>query len=122
MTTLHAHISIESADCDGRYSRSYIETMNETELSDKEAAIALGIALGKEGAVNDFSDLDFKARVLGNRVSYHEHSKVFISPEGFEVQMPTDEGYSHSEVRWCTDNCDETRSTYRDHTAEAAGY
>ncbi len=100
----HAHVSIESADCDGRYSRSYIETMTD----DERASM--------------FPDLDFKARVLGNRVSYHEHSKVFVWPEGFDVQMPTDEGYSHSEVRWCTDNCDESSSTYRDHSAEAAGY
>lgn len=104
-TTLHAHVSTESADCDGRYSRSSVELVN----SDEEAS--------------DFTDLDFQARILSNAVIFHGQTDVKVRPDGFVAVSPTEEGYVHTEVQWCQEErCQELRSTFRDHSAEAAGY
>lgn len=101
---LHAHISSESTDCDGRYSRTWVEQMNEDE------------------AKSDFSDLDFKSRVLSNAVSFHELGTVEMQNGGFHANMQTEEGYRYTNVVWCEDICDDTKSTFRDHSAEAMGY
>lgn len=108
MTTnpLHAHVSTDSADCDGRYSRTYVETPTEAERAD------------------DFSDLVFKERVLAAYVSVVPGIvvKVEVTMDGFTAAETTDEGYRHVEVEWCEyEECDDA-PTYRDHRAESMGY
>lgn len=80
---LHAHVSVESHDCDGRYSRTFILESDPGE-----------------------TESDFKASIRA------------LCPEW----MPTDEGFVAHEIEWCTDNDTDTRGTFRDHSAEAAGY
>lgn len=97
--TLHVHISIESADCDGRYSRSYTVPMV------------------------DSDEWQFRSEMIGNALTYaDDNTTAQFTEHGFNVNAPTDEGYHHSEFTWCTDDPCEIRATYRDHSAEAAGY
>lgn len=103
---IHAHIVNESADCDGRYSREYVEVPNDEEQAD------------------EWPEYVFKQRIIGFRVNpMTDHkSTIIVTSEGFTVNEWTDEGYCDYEVKWCSDECDEAASLYRDHTAEAAGY
>lgn len=110
MTELHAHVSTSSVDCDGPMYREYVETFNDAERAES----------GK--AYNDFSDLHFKERILGNVVSFHGHGSVTFRPEGFTFSEPTDEGYRSAEVRWCEDDCDTDAAWQRDVFAEQMGY
>jgi hypothetical protein len=98
-TSTHAHVSTESADCDGRYSRSYVLT---SETGDDAHT--------------------FRLRVLGMLIDLDEPRTVTVTPEGFTWSGPTDEGYVSGEVEWCTDDDATERGTYRDHTAESMGY
>jgi hypothetical protein len=93
--------------------RDYVESLNVTELAEHVAA----------NGVNDFHDLHFKDRILGNAVSFHaEQATVEIHPNGFNYREPTDEGYRSVEVTWCEDDCDENAYSQRDVYAEAMGY
>lgn len=112
---LHAHVSSDTSDCDGRISRSYVITFNDDERRENSRLI------------NNFADLHFKERVLGGVVSFHPSgfdgdAEVHITRDGFTYSEPTDEGYHHVEVEWCEDDCSEVRETYRDHRAESMGY
>lgn len=114
-TTLHAHVSIASSDCDGPLYRDYITEMNDDEIAEHESA----------NGVNDFHDLHFKERVLGNHVSFHsEHGAVVkVTTDGFTLNEQTDEGYRSAEVRWCEDgDCDLSAYSQRDIYAEMMGY
>ena len=96
---MHAHVSIESADCDGRYSQSYI--------------------LGNTSR----DEWDFKADTIGNALAFaDETATVTFTEFGFTFTHPTDEGYAYSEFTWCNDDDENERGTFRDHSAEAAGY
>ncbi len=102
-TTLHAHVSTNSADCDGRYSSDYITRCDAR-------------------FTGDFADLDFKHHVVTMLISvYSEYGKLEFVPNGFNWSEPTEEGYSSAEARWCEDECDDS-ALFRDHSAEAAGY
>lgn len=99
--SLHVHVSIESADCDGRYSRSYVITPG----------------------TDDKDEWDFRASIIGNALSYASaETTAQFTDDGFTVDAPTDEGYSHSEFTWCDDDDANRVNTFRDHSAEAAGY
>lgn len=103
-SSLHAHIATESSDCDGRYSRTYIEVMRDDE------------------AESEWADLDFQARVLGSHVGFHESGELTFNSNGFNVHTRTDEGYRDVTVDWCTDDDTDERGTFRDHRAESMGY
>jgi len=105
-TTLHAHVSTASSDCDGPMYREYVSIMNGDERK------------------SDFPDLEFKARILSNHVSFHSEAGVQarIFDGGFETQEQTDEGYRSADVRWCEDECDEAEAWQRDVFAEQMGY
>lgn len=115
-TTLHAHVSTASSDCDGPMYRDYVTELNSDEIASHEAAEARGY--------NDFHDLEFKARVLANAVSFHaDDAEIHVFPEGFRYSEPTDEGYRSQEVRWCEDeSCDPNSYSQRDVYAEMMGY
>lgn len=109
-TTLHAHVSTSSSDCDGPMYREYVEVFNDDETAES----------GK--AYNDFSDLHFKARILSNAVSFHATCKVEVDEDGFQYHEQTDEGYRAVHVSWCESDCDESQSSQRDVFAEQMGY
>jgi hypothetical protein len=114
ISSRHAHVSSESADCDGRYSRSHVVHMNADEIRESWQD------------ENDFSEINFRERVLGSVVSLTtftegQEGSVTITEHGFTYSRPTDEGYESVEVTWCEDDCDDA-STYRDHRAESMGY
>jgi len=104
--TLHAHVSTESADCDGPMQRTYVTTMNSDEVG-----------------AGEFGDLDFKSRVLSNHVSFHGNTHVDTTKDGFHAVEQTDEGYRAASVEWCEDGtCRLDAYTQRDVFAEMAGY
>lgn len=112
-TTLHAHVSTAHADCDGPFYRDYVTALNDDERAEHE----------RQNGVNDFHDLHFKERVMGNHVSFHGHVKVSVTPEGFTMYEQTDEGYRSAEVYWCEDaDCDPHAASQRDVYAEMMGY
>lgn len=114
-TSLHAHVSTASADCDGPMYREWVESLNDDEVAMHE----------KAQGVNDFHDLTFKERVLGNHVSFHSEFGVTVKvdAEGFTMSEQTDEGYRSAEVRWCEDeDCDPRAYSQRDVYAEMMGY
>lgn len=113
--SLHAHVSTASSDCDGPFYRDYVTTLNADEIAEHERA----------QGINDFHDLHFKERVLGNHVSFHPffNVKVEVDVHGFVMHEQTDEGYRSAEVRWCEDeDCDPNASSQRDVYAEMMGY
>lgn len=112
---LHAHVSTASADCDGPMYRDYVTELNDDEIAEHE----------KAQGVNDFHDLHFKERVMGNHVSFHSEFGVTVKvdAEGFTMHEQTDEGYRSAEVRWCEDeSCDPRAYSQRDVFAEMMGY
>lgn len=112
-TSLHAHVARESADCDGRHGLDYIVTLNDAERAEHEQA----------NGINDFHDLNFKSRVLGNVVSFHADAEVVIAPSGFTYSAGTEEGFTRTEVTWCEDeSCDPIEGGQYDQFAELSGY
>lgn len=98
---LHAHVSIESRDCDGRYSRTYV---------------VLSTMAGEDEG-------DFRASVIGNALAYEDDgTTVTFSEDGFTIHETTEEGYNTQEFTWCEDDDATAPSTFRDHSAEAMGY
>lgn len=113
-TTLHAHVATAAVDCDGPFYTDYVTSLNTEELAEHFHA----------NGINDFHDLNFKARVLSNHVSFHaEDATVRITPEGFSYFERTEEGHRSSEVTWCEDeSCDPNAAGQRDVYAEMMGY
>lgn len=112
-TSLHAHVAREAADCDGRHGQEYIVTLNDEERAEHIAA----------NGVNDFHDLNFKTRILGNVVSFHADATVRITPSGYAYSEATEEGYVFTEVTWCEDeDCDPSSGSQYDQYAELSGY
>jgi hypothetical protein len=97
--SIHAHLTIESADCDGRYSRT--------------ATVR---------PVGDESEWDFHAITIGNVMAFSDNGTAEITPDGFTFMTSTDEGFIHTDVTWCEDDDVNTPSTFRDHSAESVGY
>lgn len=106
--TLHAHVSTAAADCDGPMYREFVQEMNDEERTNDE-----------------YGDLVFKERILGNHVSFHSEFGVAVkvSAEGFTMHEQTDEGYRSADVTWCEDEeCDPNSYSQRDVYAEQMGY
>jgi len=100
----HAHVSSNSRDCDGDYSRGHVDEMTLQERCDQ------------------FGDLRFKERVLASTVTLHGEGTLEVTEHGLSWHEQTEEGYRAAEVTWCEDDCPDERSWQRDHRAEAAGY
>jgi hypothetical protein len=115
--TLHAHVSTSARDCDGGHGQDYITVPNDDERQE--------FADGQKRGYNNFADLTFKNRVLGNHVSFHSEFGVTVKvdAEGFTMSEATEEGYRAAEVRWCEDaDCDPESGGQYDEYAEAMGY
>lgn len=99
------------SDCDGRMSRDWVALMNDEERA------------------SEFSDLDFKARMLSNLVSWSYQNKVTIEgtesghDEVIEVTYAHEEGHFWGQARLCTDEtCDPEIRGQHDLYAEMMGY
>ena len=102
--TLHAHVRTSSRDCDGDYSGGHVVDMILEERCDQ------------------FGDLHFRERVLGNIVTLHGHGTLKVTPEGLDWHEDTEEGYRAADVTWCENDCEVERPWRRDHRAESMGY
>jgi len=112
---LHAHVSTASADCDGPMYNEYVDSFNDAEIAEREAA----------QGINDFSDIHFMQRVMMNHCSpYAAHQmRITVDDSGVEWHEQTEEGYRSGEIRWCHDeNCDPNYTSHRDVYAEMMGY
>lgn len=93
MGTFHAHIDIQSQDCDGRISRSYVAS-----YANAEEALDL------------------------HRPTSESYT-IVRSGDWICIREVTEEGHRSTELTFCEEHgCDEIKSTYRDHRAEEAGY
>lgn len=113
MSNLHAHIATGTSDCDGPMYRDYTVFLNDEEKAEHE----------RQDGVNDFHDLHFKSRILGDMVSFSPFVavKVEVTTHGFTASEETEEGFRHCEVTWCEHECGESYSQ-RDIYAEMMGY
>jgi len=102
MTELHAHVSIQSRDCDGLYDRSFV------------------LHSEVDGIVEPADE--FKSAIAGLYLPSDSKGWQENHDWGFEWSEPTDEGFSAGELRWCTDDDADEPNTFRDHTAESMGY
>lgn len=111
---IHAHFESRSSDCDGTYDRTYV------------------LAPSDEERASEFGDIEFHNRVVGSIVntysillagSLHVH-KFEDGSVRLEWTEQTEEGGIATTVTLCEDEtCDvDDEPTFRDHTAERAGY
>ena len=110
---LHAHVDASLNDCDGRITQEYVIFFNDAERAES----------GK--LYNDFSDIHFMERVLGDIASPYPYTAprttVEIDEDGFHVTRQHEEGVNHIEVEWCRKDCPDTYLR-RDHRAESMNY
>ena len=114
MNTQHAHVNTAASDCDGPMYREYVVRMNTDEIAESQQEY------------NDFSDIVFRERVLGDMVSLTtmqegQEGTLTWDMHGFSWSRPTDEGYEGGNVTWCDDDCEDAYSQ-RDVFAEMMGY
>lgn len=104
---LHVHVDSTQRDCDGQYDRSHINEYKGSML--QEAGIKGCYWINEEiGSIVSIWEGGGKLEVISaNQVSWY---------------TPTEEGYEHIELTFCSDDCNTDNSTYRDHTAESMGY
>ena len=114
-TSLHAHVSTATADCDGPIYREYVTGLSEAEIAEHVEA----------NGINDFHDIHFMQRVMMNHCSpYAVHQmRITVDESGVEWSEDTEEGHRSGEIRWCRDeDCDPNAESYRDVYAEMMGY
>lgn len=110
--TLHAHVSTAARDCDGLYTRDYVMTFDEAET-----------VLEKSLMPSAFHFMNRVMCAVASPYAVEHGMTVRVDDAGIEVHEVTDEGYSEASVRWChDDDCELGEWSFRDHTAEAAGY
>lgn len=99
---VHAHISQEAADCDGRHGHDYVARPH-----------------------SDEDDYYFKQRIVACMVSLHNEGTLTVEQgedfSRFRWTETTDEGWSREEALICYDDCGNESSVY-DQFAEMAGY
>lgn len=127
MSAIHIHVQRESKDCDGRYSRGYTVRLGQPDDPEHEPGnewcACESCRWSPEQAHHDEAwsisqppwyeeYLDGSARIarLGDQVVY-------------TASWATDEGWVSVECVVCErDVCADQEGTFRDHSAEAAGY
>jgi hypothetical protein len=116
---IHAHFESRSSDCDGTYDRSHVLVPNDDERAGEDKD-------------NWFGDIEFHNRVVASVVNtYSIHASGSLSVDRnndgtvtLQWDEGTEEGGISTTVRICEDeSCDTGEEpTFRDHTAERAGY
>lgn len=103
--TIHAHVVTHSSDCDGSHERRYLDVMSLEERCDQ------------------FGDIAFRERVLGDVVSLHSTGTLAVTPDKIDWDEQTEEGYRHVTVKWCDeDKCYHRLPPQRDFRAELTGH
>lgn len=105
----HIHIDTQSRDCDGRYDRSHIHTP------------------GKPWRDDDPGDFQQLWRTTAHWTlpigHWHEAAEIKVEEGRISWWLRTDEGGESGVMVACEqDHCAHDAATFRDHTAEAAGY
>lgn len=112
MSTLHAHVESESADCDGRYSRTYVmERHTFTQSEDEFIGHVMDMIVSTDAH-------DGTLKITQNALTIEGRRFYPV----FEWSQSTEEGFTHSKVTFCLDDDADAPATQRDHSAEAAGY
>lgn len=109
---VHAHVASHATDCDGAISTSW-----DVSMTDEERA-------------GEFPDITFHDRIVASVVNTYsilgEGTLTVTRLGDGDVRIawhePTDEGVRRVEATLCTDPCEASDPTYRDHRAEAMGY
>jgi hypothetical protein len=110
---IHVHQASETRDCDGLYHSSQDIWPSPEELN------------------QEFADIRFHDKVVSwlvNSYSLECDGELHVyKADPFETRLrwtePTEEGYRNTEARICLNPyCEPEKATFRDHTAEAAGY
>ena len=102
----HAHITHRSRDCDGVYEHDLVVMPTDEERC------------------NIYGDMEFKRRMISEAISISGFGGTLdLEGDTFSWYEKTEEGYVQVSGQWCYD-CGETDKSYsfRDFTAEAAGY
>jgi hypothetical protein len=95
----HVHVSMQSRDCDGLYDHTYVAS----------------------GKLEDINITWLDLTECGDGRFTHTVDDDYVHT--IYLHAPTDEGFRSIEYVECNDpDCADQKSTYRDHTAEAAGY
>lgn len=81
--TMHAHISEDSRDCDGRMTSERVEGLNEDEKK------------------TTFGDIDFQVRIAGFFAISSNNARMSMDGNVTTWLADTDEGYESAEIRWC---------------------
>lgn len=99
MTTnrIHAHVERNSQDCDGRYSQTAVYVADDDQTDDAF----------RQWAFDLFS---------------HGATVSGTGGHNFYTFCYTEEGYLSNDVVFCTEDDTDEPGTFRDYTAEAAGY
>lgn len=106
----HVHIERDATDCDGRITRTWVQTCGDTDADDTHEQAWLAIQPPYWGDP-DTSPHDGHAyvSVRGGRITY-------------VASWSTEEGGVAIEATPCFRDCSDAEPTYRDHRAEEAGY
>lgn len=126
-STVHVHVDSESRDCDGRYDRSHV-----TKPSDLRDIEKTEVTLGQDQTVHQVvtSARDVWRLMVQTYVytdADYGKAEIEVERRGGDTYLTqsrrTDEGYESMQLRTCSDTgCIDEPSSFRDHTAEAAGY
>ena len=111
MSTLpwHAHIERAAQDCDGLYERTNIEHPLDDEDEDDFRSRVYRMCLPHNSDLVDPNGRGFGVEVV-------------FTTNRFHWAAPTDDGFRSVEVAFCDGPCGGDKPTFRDHTAEKAGY
>lgn len=103
---VHIHVEHSSRDCDGRYERTCTITPGEYGDTDQQTTVR-----------------DLWKELIGNNLPWNGQIEVEVNDGGATATITesTDEGYSNYTLILC-DADDVAKPTYRDFTAEKAGY
>lgn len=104
---IHAHIEVESRDCDGKYEHMWVVV--------------------SEDGQDDLAFIQYITGLYANPYAIDSEQRVHSALLGdgdirMVVTEPTEEGYRSTDITFCHDECDTTERGHRDHMAEAAGY
>lgn len=87
MTMLHAHVTTEARDRYGQYLRGHVAPMMGEELT------------------SDIGDRMFRERVVSLAINANGYGQLNVKADQVTWDEQTDEGYIHTEIEWCEDDC-----------------
>lgn len=126
---LHAHISRDSRDCDGRYEHDYITVASQCNFNAcREDFFHHPNRFDWNAYQPVTNEAEFRYMLLDldewdNQDGHYRFEPYGNIPDSFCRDRSTEEGYESEHVQFCYDwTCDLGEKRFRDHTAEAHGY